>query len=433
MIQFVVLIALSTSLCAFAAPVDFARGRVVEPMETTAIQRLTIPQDVYEWVVRADLGDLRVYNGELLEVPYAIRRPASIEDHTPWVVLPVFPLPSPRNKSEDTAQVNIELADSGAVIAVHGASVNNLQGGDFLIDASAIDIGITELDIDWSQEGGFMGKFQIEASDDLDDWHATVTSATLATLETGGRKIIVDKITLPGVHTRYLKISQLDGATPITIDRVSARALRRQLPQRHWKTLAGAAREQGYEYDTGGQFPLDRIILELEQPTFLITAKLFSKAASGDRWRNRGERTFYRVEVDGAFVSSDPVAYPTRDQYWRAEIPHDEQPPPTLKVGWLPDELVFIKQGDAPYLMVYGQADITGRPWPMSELLNRLGNDVEIQNIPFARLSAANRLGGPARLLSAPDPLDWETILLWAVLVVGVAGIVLLAFRLARQ
>lgn len=434
MIRISPLILLFTSLCANAAPADFARGRVVEPVESTDVQRATVPQDVYEWIVRADLGDLRIYNAEQEEVPYAIRRPLMTEEYTPWVSLPVFALPATRKSGEEGSRVNIELGDSGAVVAVHGVSVANVPKAGFLVDASAIDINITELDIDWSQEGdGFIGKFKVEASDDLDIWHTTVTSATLAILETEGRKIVVDKITLPGVDARYLKISQLDGATPMVIERVTARALHSQLPERHWKTLTGTSSEGGYEYDTGGQFPLDRISLELDQQTFLITAKLFSKRTTQDQWRHRGERTFYRVEVDGTIVTSDPVAYAIRDRYWRAEILNEENASPTLKVGWLPDEIIFLKQGAAPYVMVYGQADISGRQWPMGDLLTRLDNEVEIQNVPFAKLSAASGLGGPGRLVSAPDPLDWETILLWVVLVIGVASIVVLAVRLVRQ
>ncbi len=422
MIRISPLILLSASLWAHAAPADFARGRIVEHIESSDVQRATVPQDVYEWVVRADLGDLRVYNDEQQEVPYAIRRPARTEAHTPWAGLPVFALPAPSKNDAEGSRVNIELSDSGTVVAVHGASISKVPGAGFLIDASAIDIRIAELDIDWSQEGsGSIGKFQVDASDDLDVWRTIARSVTLATLQTEGRQIIADKIT------------QLDGATPMIINQVSARALRSQLPERHWKALTGTSSEKGYEYDTGGQFPLDRISLELNRQTFLITAKLFSKPSLEVPWRDRGERTFYRVEVDRVIVTSDPVAFSVRDRYWRAEIQSEEYGAPTLKVGWLPDEIIFLKQGAAPYVMAYGQAGITGRQWPMSDLLARLDNDVEIQNVPFARLSAATRLGGPDRLVSAPRPIDWETILLWSVLVIGVAGIVGLAVRLARQ
>ena len=254
MIRISLLILLFASLCANAAPADFARGRVVEPVESTDVQRATVPQDIYEWVVRADLGDLRVYNDEQQEVPYAIRRPARTEEHTAWVGLPVFALPAPPDNDAEGSHVNIELGDSGAVVAVHGASVSNLPSAGFLIDASAIDMRIAELDINWSQEGsGSIGKFRVEVSDDLDIWRTSARSATLATLQTEGRRIVADKIRLSGVRSNYLKITQIDGTTPMIINRVSARALRSQLPERHWKALTGTSSEKGYEYDTGGQ------------------------------------------------------------------------------------------------------------------------------------------------------------------------------------
>ena len=42
-------------------------------------------------------------------------------------------------------------------------------------------------------------------------------------------------------------------------------------------------------------------------------------------------------------------------------------------------------------------------------------------------------LGGASRLIGEPAPIDWATIMLWSVLVIGVVVIGLLAFRLLRQ
>ncbi len=63
-------------LTAHAGPADFARGRVIVVGEDL-VQRAPLPQDVYEWVVRDDLGDVRVFNREAEQVPYALRRPAT--------------------------------------------------------------------------------------------------------------------------------------------------------------------------------------------------------------------------------------------------------------------------------------------------------------------------------------------------------------------
>ncbi len=172
---------------------------------------------------------------------------------------------------------------------------------------------------------------------------------------------------------------------------------------------------------------------------FLLSSNLFSILARREylscheRWMDRGRRTFYRVAVDGKVVTSDPLAFAVRDRYWQVDVLNDDKATPTLKVGWLPDELIFLKQGNPPYVLAYGQADFTGKQWPMDGLLARLDKDVEIQTVPLAGLSDANALGGPARLEPAPEPIDWETVLLWSVLVVGVGFVGLLAFRLTRS
>ena len=73
-----------------ASPGDFVRGRVIESNASQIVQRATIPQDVYEWVTRDDLGDLRVFNGAQAQVPYTLRRPTSQQEFSEWFDLPVF-------------------------------------------------------------------------------------------------------------------------------------------------------------------------------------------------------------------------------------------------------------------------------------------------------------------------------------------------------
>ena len=69
----------------------------------------------------------------------------------------------------------------------------------------------------------------------------------------------------------------------------------------------------------------------------------------------------------------------------------------------------------------------------MRDLLRRLDPDQVIGDLPMATLAAAETLGGPARLEPVPEPADWQTLILWAVLVAGVLVIGVLAVRLLRQ
>jgi hypothetical protein len=74
MIRMLVIVVCMGATSAVAAPQDFARGSIIQTMNEASVQRVTLPQDVYEWVVQPDLGDLRVYNADQEEVPYALQR-----------------------------------------------------------------------------------------------------------------------------------------------------------------------------------------------------------------------------------------------------------------------------------------------------------------------------------------------------------------------
>ena len=426
------------TLSATAGPAEFARGRVILVGEEL-VQRATIPPDVYEWVVNDDLGDLRVYNRNAEEVPYALRRPATTSAHTGWQQLPLFTLPDSAMRGGAGTEVDIELGADGTVVAVH-AAVPGTRGEptdrqDYLIDLSQYDNDVFELELDWVEtSANFISHFRLEASEDLNAWRSAVNSATLAALQTGGKQVLLKRIALNGIRSKYLLLHQLDGADTLTITRVQARRQESQAPNRHWNSLPGTATDEGYEFDTGGRFPVDRIVVELARASYLVETQLYSRGESTDEWRDRGQRTFYRVSVNGDNVATEPIAYASSfHRFWRVVPLGDDAVVPSLKVGWLPDELVFLKQGDPPFTLAYGQADVTGRQWPIDDLLRRLETTDDLDELPIASLSEPQVLGGADRLIGEPAPVDWRTMMLWLILLIGVGVIGALAWRLARQ
>lgn len=422
------------ALIAHAGPADFARGRVIVVGEDL-LQRARLPQDVYEWVVRDDLGDLRVFNREAEQVPYALRRPATTSSHSDWQDLPVFTLPIATPTSTAGTEVKIELGKDGAVVAVHGGDFEHSERANYLIDLSQYDHRVADLELSWTETAdNFISHFRVLASDDLNEWRTVTSSATLAALETGGKQIFVNRIELNDVSAEYLKLQQLDGADTIAITSVTARTKLAELPRRNYKVLAASAADGGYEFDTGGRFALDRVTVEIARPSYLVEARLYSRANTQDKWRDRGRRTFYQVTINGSSVASDPVRYASPyHRFWRVKLLGDEVATPSLRIGWLPDELVFLKQGSPPFTLAYGQADISGRPWPIEDLLTRLGTAQEFDLLPFSTLREPEVLGGAERLIAKPAAIDWQTITLWLILLIGVGVIGALAYRVVRQ
>jgi hypothetical protein len=133
-------------------------------------------------------------------------------------------------------------------------------------------------------------------------------------------------------------------------------------------------------------------------------------------------------------VESNPLAIDDGDRFWRLEFQGEGLSMPRLNIGWLPDEVVFLKQDSAPYVLAYGQAGVEARQWPLTELLRQLNGSrpMDLADVPFARVAEARMLGGPDRLLLASEPINWRTVILWIVLVLGVVAVGSMAYRLLR-
>lgn len=418
-----------------AGPSDFAMGRVLVPVRDAPVQHVLLPEDVYRWTTRDDLGDLRVFGGGNEEIAYALMRPARSQEHTDWQALPMFRLPTPDTPDGEGAAVNIELADGGAVVAVRGGRVEAAAAQSYLLDASAYDQPIVELRFHWVATDDVVTQVRVEGADDLDVWRELVASSSLATLTAGAEQVQLDRIVLPTpTRTRYLRVTRLGGGE-LDIQTIEVRSRESRAPERQWADLQGEAVDGGLEFDTGGRFPVDRVSVELDRPSYLVEVALYSRADPSHPWRDRGHRTFYRVAVDGAEASSDALKFASPyHRHWRIEVlgatPEIE---PQLRAGWAPDRLVFANQGQAPYTLAYGSGDFSGRQWPMRDLLRRLDPEQLLSEVPMATLGHPETMGGPARLEPAPEPVDWETVVLWAVLVLGVLVIGTLAVRLLRS
>jgi len=433
-----ILIALLLPAAGLASTSDFARGSVVETADGSPAQRVTMPDDVYEWVTQADLGDLRVFNSDQEEVPYTIVRPQRTEEYTPWIGLPIFPLPRLEGALTDDPRIEIQVNATGTIVEFAPGSAALEPATAFLFDATALESAPSELRLDWegSHDHDFVGRITIETGDDLNHWETLVGETTIARLTNEGQLIELNLIELPPRKARYYRVSLVESNGKLVLNRAEVRHRSAELPERRWKTLTGKANKGGFEFESGGHFPIDRIqVTEAGTSSYLVSARIFSRERPTEDWRNRGEHNFYRTTVAGQTVESEPLALGHRVQYWRIEFDSDGLPDPVLRIGWLPDELVFLTQGTAPYVLAYGRAGLAAKEWPLHQLLQRLNGGpegVELSAVPFAKALPPEMLGGPDRLEPPPEPIDWQTIVLWSVLVLGVLLVAFFAFRLLR-
>lgn len=418
----------------YAGPDEFVRARLIDVIEGEPVQRLLIPPDVYEWSTRDDLGDVRVFNGGGDELAYAIaRQPANVAD-AQWRGLPLFALPA-EAATPGAAAVQIDVAEGGAIVAVRG--MNNAAQSDrrFLLDATAHDADIAEVDLKWPDDvTQFVASVSVEGSNDLTVWVRLVANAAVAVLAADGHSVRVARVSMRPARYRYYRIVQTAGAMPLPLKGVQVRSSATAAVSRSWKTLAGVPGDDGVMFDTGGRFPVDRITLERDGDSFLQSFELFSRASATTRWRSHGTMTVYRLSVEGRAIDSEPVSViATTDRFWRIAADPTRTSADKLRIGWAPHELVFVVQGAQPFALAYGRADLSATHWPMNDLVKRIGGDRTLASLPMAKLAESVETGGPARLLPAPKPINWQTIGLWAILVLGVGIVAMLAVRMVRS
>ncbi len=428
---------------------DFASGYEIITDGSAAIYRLPLPENVYQTVVRPDLGDLRVFNKEQKRVPHAIRRPELKEGPVPigWLDIPFFPL---EGSAADTAAVtalDVTINQDGRIMHIKykddPATVLASGFNSYLIDLSQVEQDVDALEFDLGpSEKGYLKTVTLEQSDDLNRWGMLVSNAGLSELVFGGHKLKKNIIELPSGTERYVRFTWQGDSEGIRINAVRARfsttAMRaeRQLNVSSVTGTVSKKNSNHYLFDTGGQFPVSKINIRLPEDNTLVQAVLKSRSGKKQEWRTHYTGMFYRLNMQGTQLEGGSVSIrPTTDRYWQLEVSTEDgmgSGVPALEFTWEPIELYFLARGRGPYMLAYGNADADAPGQPVEALMRVLGDEQTANLTGVAKLGPAIPLKGD----SAREPsreIPWQRIFLWFVLVSGVLVIGFMSFRLFRQ
>lgn len=429
-------------------PGDFFAGFQLQLEGEGPFYRLRIPEEVYAASRRADLSDIRVFNGKGETMAQALRRPteASAPQGEPRAV-PFFPL-----HREEGGQAGGGLAvavvrdDSGAILTVRE------EGGERRLYGYLLDLGERRrlpgrLELHWQPlSTSSLYTLSLAQSDDLERWRPLVASAPLADLSHHGQRVEKRHIALTGAVGRYLRLSwrereplRLTGAIMVAESGQGAGAW-------VWSDLGPGqvVRKEGrLEVHYRGDFrlPVGGARLVFSRPNSLARVVLQSRDQDDVPWRSRCSQAFYFLDMGGVEVRDDGCLFAaTGDTRWRVLVEEDGAgiaggEVPVLQLGRLAGELLFIARGEPPFTLAYGSERLpageggTGR----GAVLEALDLAASPENVPVARPGRRVELGGEEALRPPAAPLPWKTWLLWAVLLAGVAALAVMARRLLRE
>jgi hypothetical protein len=318
----------------------------------------------------------------------------------------------------------------------------------YLLDSRSLQSPISTLEITWPDNApDFAGRLRIEASDDLGTWQTVVTGAPIANLHAGDARIVERRVDLAGISAKFWRLSWADQPAPFPITAVAAEPTRDHVdvPRQTLSVPGTSAKPGEFEFDLGARVPTDRVTLELPEQNSIVEAELLSRDSSAQPWRSVTRGGFYRlkstrpiptgdsttVEASADLTNGSITIAPNSDRYWLARIDTRNgalgHGTPKLRVGWLPHEVVFLARGNGPFTLAYGSSK--------AQPTTALGAIPATVTIVQAEFTPPESLGGDARLQPTPPPRTFWTKsgILWTVLVVGVALLAFMAYRLSRE
>lgn len=418
---------------------DFAWGKPLLLDGEGGLYRLPLPEEVHRGLARADLGDLRVFNGAGELVPQLLldATAQAIVPEEP-VALPWFALPTPQQQAQAGMGIRIRTDLQGAVVDVQRQGwEDDGPAYQYLIDASALERPMLGLRLQWQAgEENFLLPITVELSDDLQHWRRLPGPFSIASMQQGEAQLRQDTLSFDGLESRYLRISWPLASRGQPLDGVFAQPQgERREPARQWLSLTPQSMQpqQGeYHFEVTGYYPFEYMQLVLPQDNTTALATLYSSASlEAPSWYTRHYGMHYRL---GQWRSPSVAMRPSRDRHWRLQVDMGGgglgQGAAQLRLGWTPRTLLFLARGEGPFMLAFGAYNV---PTAQDEGLRSLMASSHQATEHMAQLGPRVALGGVERLTAAPEPLPWGNILLWAVLLLGVALLAAMAWQLARQ
>jgi hypothetical protein len=413
---------------------DFARGAGIQT-GAGSIFRVLLPDDVYQTVTRADLGDVRVLNATGDPVPHMLRESPPQTADADWIAVPSFPMRDAQTGRAGRTQVKVDA--SGAVLEVTGGTPPQGTGA-YLIDASAVDRPLHRLGLRWNAPAGvtFLARVRVDGSADLNTWRTLVGSAAVAQLQRDTFTLIQSEIELPpdAGQTRYLRMSWPAELSRVTLTSVQARprSTAVELPI-HWRTLAPDHQEPSgaVVYDAHALFPVEYLDLEFADAADAATVVISSRRTVAAEWQYRHRGLFYALPDAGGALRSTPAHITTAsDRYWSLRRDGGPGRAPRLRLGWHPHELLFVARGSPPFTLAYGSARVPAADAPVGAVLASLDEAGRSRQVRDATLGPARDLAGAAALTPAPNT---KRLVLWSVLALAVAVLAWVAIKTFRE
>lgn len=441
---------------------DYVVRLAVKPARGVAIQRLSVPAQALVALQTTDLRDLRIVNAEGRAVPMALI-PAPPPTATPQrqhlASYPVFgtALGSP---VQATTQLTIRLDKRNRQRIAEVRVADGAGGGahptaviGYLFDARAVASSASALALDLEVPSGRLVQLKVAVSSDLQHWQTVAQSAVYQAPPTGeasaARPLALgsSQIALPDLRLKdqYLLLNwePLDAAEPPTLTLRSAEVLTqtRAAPSRVRVPLGPIRLSSPHTFQWSLPFatPIAALDIVAQGDNELVPIQLLGRvdtdARTAQPWTPIARTVIYRL--GGAQLAQNgPIEL--AEGHWRQlKVEADARTagftdPPQLYAEFDPIHIVFVATGSAPFTLLagrHGDEKMAPAFLPLTSVIPgyQAGQEAALAQ---AVVEAPEVLMAGATVQDDRTPT--RTIVLWAVLLVGVLVLVAMGWTLLK-
>lgn len=400
---------------------EYAYGFMLSTKGGSEFFALDIPLAVYRSVTDSGLRDAGVFNADGQPVPRMFEhKPPEEQEIESQAGLGLVPLFGEEANKPEQLRLLLRQDAEGTVFEYQTPETQTSEPGNedeaqaekpltaYIVDARDLEIILDSLDFSWpDQPQGFIGRVNIEDSNDLQNWRK-LASASLADLNYEDTTISQNRVNLVRKPADYLRITWYDMPENWAIESVAGIYTSREHSARRVNVTLNATQSDDssreYMFDTGGYPPADRVNLLLTEENIVVRASIHYRHDGQERWRQAHSGLFYNITRQGNAVQSMPASMrEIRARHWKVRIESGViAGRPRLQLGWHPDRLVFLAQGPGPFELVAGRANDRLEQFPQERVLG----DSSI----FRMLRESGRAGtaslGPRLDIAGSDSLE---------------------------
>lgn len=429
---------------------DFAYIAETQTSKETPYYELEIPTVVYESITRADLGDLRVLNGDGHVVPHGLRATAIQRNKkTEKNNVPFFPLYQQSGQTTTDLHLNIKRNTQGEVINIHsvlpkGTKDNRLSG--YLLDLREWNKPISQIIINWKNpdNASFILKLRISKSNNLERWGFVARGKSLVNMSYQNHQLIENTLKVSTAKSNYLRLMFEDQKPGLEVESIQVVHTKSSYKKhQNWKAVSLTPTKVAGEYAfKPGLISLARQLdIKLPENNTVVRAQVLSRTNNEEQWRYRGSTLLYRLSVNGTDIEKSKINISSnRDTQWLLRF--DQQGGgigaglPQVKLSWYPHQLVFVARGQPPYRVVWGSRRVKPVNVNANQLLPNINNNnVTDENMISTALllSDTKRAINKQALKPKEKEVDWQRWILWIVLVGAAVMLIWMATRLMKK